>query len=87
MMTQAAEALAQWMREHDMKPPAVADAVGVSKAAVYAWRKGDYRPDPIVRAKLERWTDGVVRERDWDTDDERAALALVAPYVPTTSAA
>lgn len=83
-LTQSApESLRAWMDELGVGPTAIARAVGKTAEAVYGWLEGKYRPEALVRAKLERFTNGRVPAWLWLTDGERAEIEHVQPFAAT----
>jgi hypothetical protein len=79
-----AELLRKWAQRTGANLKAVGQAIGVSKAAMYAYAQGEYRPsDWQIVEGLERITDGAVPASAWLTDEERARIDGIKP-LPTT---
>ena len=53
---------------------AAGTALGVTDPTIIAWRRGDAKPNPILRGAIERWTSGRVKAEDWADAEERAAI-------------
>lgn len=49
-----------WMRHTNRKPEQIAAAIGVSKAAVYGWIRGEYKPELTAAIAIEELSDGAV---------------------------
>lgn len=81
--TTPGSALLQWMKDHGVSHATLGKAVGKSAGAVYGWTADEFRPEALVRQKLERYTRGEVPASIWLTVAEQAELASVHPHSAT----
>lgn len=72
--------LEQFLHQEGIQQIQLARSLGVSKSLVSQWLAGSLAPGTFFRLKLERWTGGAVRARDWLTAEERRELAALKPH-------
>lgn len=72
--------LEEFARREGLRGVDVARALDVSKALVSQWFSGHLVPGALYRLKIERWTGGAVKARDWLTAEERRELAATRRY-------
>jgi len=65
--------LRAWLTDNGVSVPDFADAVGVSRIAVYAWMKTAI-PSPLRRLAIETATGGAITPSEW----AKAAVVAVA---------
>jgi transcriptional regulator with XRE-family HTH domain len=78
--------LRKFLEEHGISKRAAARAIGVSLPTMLGWLKGTITPTDPHRKAIAVWTSGAVAEIDWESAQERRALAAareVAPFEPT----
>lgn len=83
--TQGAELFEKWLRETKTTLADVGKSMGKSHVAVLKWRTGEFRPETIERAKLEKLTSGFVPADSWLSDEERKSLETLQPIQPGVS--
>lgn len=62
--------LVEWLSQEGRSQAKLARLLGVSQPSVYAWIKGNSRPEPPLRAVLAEAT-GIPAD-DWETGEERS---------------
>jgi predicted transcriptional regulator len=81
--TRGRELLAAWLaRDGAPSITQAAKVLGVSRAALIAFRDGVYRPKHDVRDRIERYTAKDVPAKAWLTKAERDDLKAITPFVP-----
>lgn len=80
--SKAAKALLEFLQNNGVSDTAAALALKVTRPAVQAWTTGRSLPDAINRKRVDRWTDGAVREEWWESD---AAVEAVRPFAPESN--
>jgi hypothetical protein len=66
--TPAAKALKAWIDENSSQT-ALGNALDVKQPSVFAWLKGQARPEPALRAAIEEITG--IPATDWENKSER----------------
>lgn len=85
--TRGAELFEKWLRETKTTLADVGKSMGKSHVAVLKWRTGEFRPETIERAKLEKLTSGFVAADSWLTEDEQKSLSEIQPLCTDAEAA
>jgi predicted transcriptional regulator len=86
-MTEGARAFRAFRERHGINHTQAAEALKVSRAAIYAWEDGEKVPDAEPRDRIEVWTDGEVSRGMWRDDAAAQKLADVRPFSHTPDAA
>jgi hypothetical protein len=82
--TKGRELLAAWLgRVGAPSLTQAAKVLGVSRAALIAFRDGVYRPKHDVRDRIERYTAKDVPAKSWLTNAERDELKAITPFAPS----
>lgn len=81
-----ADRFGEFLDENGLSLQDAADALSVSKVAVWHWRTGKQRPRPEIRDRIASWTSGRVTADSWLTEDEREK-STVTPFVPVAAEA
>jgi hypothetical protein len=85
--TRGAELFEKWLRDTKTTLADVGKSMGKSHVAVLKWRTGEFRPETIERAKLEKLTSGFVAADSWLTEDEQKSLSEIQPLCTDAEAA
>lgn len=85
--TRGAELFEKWLRDTKTTLADVGKSMGKSHVAVLKWRTGEFRPETIERAKLEKLTSGFVAADSWLTEDEQKSLSEIQPLCADAEAA
>jgi hypothetical protein len=81
-MTDGAVLFAAFIERNAITLVAAGKALGVSGPTIYDWSTGKKRPRWHHREAIAVWTRDDVPADSWLTDDERAAMRDVRPFVP-----
>ncbi len=73
--------LRRFIQEAGVTASGAAAAIGVTGAAVSGYLNRKQVPGDLVRQAIERWTGGKIKRAEWVTDEERARLDKVVPFV------
>lgn len=77
-----AEMLHAFLQRNGVTQVAASLALNVSDPTVNDWIYGKKRPRTHHREAIALWTNGEIPVDVWLTDDERATVAGVRPFVP-----
>jgi len=78
--TRGATKFDKFIEKRRISQETVAEALGVTSAAIYGWRKGIRKPRTAYRNAIAIWTSGAVPVASWGDDAERYVVSHVKPY-------
>jgi predicted transcriptional regulator len=81
MRTTGARKFSAFRRRHKLTFTQVAQALRVSRPAVYSWEDGTKLPDADARDRIEVWTSGEVTPEMWRTSQAARKLSEIQPHV------
>jgi transcriptional regulator with XRE-family HTH domain len=77
--TPGARALKAFLSDRGISQTDCANALCVTDTALSLWLSFRRRPDPVLRRRIARWTNGQIGIAAWETAEETQSVDLIQP--------